>query len=151
MTGAGLLLLGLLSLLPASDMAIALCNRAVTNVFGPRSLPRLALEDGIPPSLRTFVVMPTMLDSVEEITEHVERLETHYLSNRDGDVFFALLTDWRDSDSETEASDAELLAAAIEGIEALNERYAGQADARFFLLHRARLWNPGERKWMGWE
>jgi cyclic beta-1,2-glucan synthetase len=29
----GLLMLGLLSLLPASDMAIALCNRAVTNAF----------------------------------------------------------------------------------------------------------------------
>jgi cyclic beta-1,2-glucan synthetase len=151
LTGAGLLLLGLLSLLPASDMAIALCNRAVTNVFGPRPLPRLALEAGIPPSLRTFVVMPTMLGSKEEIAENVERLETHYLSNRDGDVFFALLTDWRDADSETEPTDAELLAAAAEGIKALNERYAGQTDARFFLLHRARLWNPGERKWMGWE
>ncbi|HLF10982.1 MAG TPA: phosphorylase, partial [Gammaproteobacteria bacterium] len=83
---AGLLVLGVLGLLPASDVAIALSQRFVTKVFGPRILPRLALQDGIPASLRTFVVMPTLLDSTPEIAEHIERLETHYLSNRDGDV-----------------------------------------------------------------
>ncbi len=159
MTWAGLLALGLLGLVPASDIAIALTHRTVTKVFGPRSLPRLALTDGIPASLRTFVVMPTLLGSAEEIAEHVERLETHYLSNRDGEVHFALLTDWRDADTETVATDGELLAAAAAGIEALNASH-GPADpmgsdqtgaARFFLLHRARRWNPSEHKWMGWE
>jgi cyclic beta-1,2-glucan synthetase len=150
----GLLALGLLSLLPASDIAIALGHRVVTNIFGPRALPRLALEEGIPESLRTFVVIPTLLVTVEEIAEHVEQLETHYLSNRDGDVYFALLTDWRDADTETAANDGELLAAAAAGIAALNARY-GSADpagnTRFYHLHRARRWNKGERKWMGWE
>jgi cyclic beta-1,2-glucan synthetase len=182
-TWADLFLLSLLSvlgLLPASDMAIALTHRVVTKVFGPRPLPRLALQDGIPASLRTFVVMPTLLGSRGEIAEQIERLEMHSLSNRDGDVYFALLTDWRDANTETVAGDAELLAAAAAGIEALNARYGpademrgdrgGNSDragsdvtasdrtsgaqtgsARFFHLHRTRLWNPGERKWMGWE
>ena len=154
MSWAGLLALGLLGLLPASDIAIALTHRVVTRVFGPRSLPRLALPDGIPARLRTFVVMPTLLGAAEEIAEQVERLETHYLSNRDGEVYFALLTDWRDADAETAATDGELLAAAAAGVEALNARH-GPADqtgtARFFLLHRARRWNPSERRWMGWE
>jgi cyclic beta-1,2-glucan synthetase len=153
-TGFGLLLLGLLALLPASDMAIAIGHRIVTKILGPRTLPRLALEDGIPTSLRTFVVMPTLLDSTPQIAELIERLEIHYLSNRDGDVYFALLTDWRDADTETIAADGELLAAAADGIRALNARH-GPVDqsgsARFFHLHRARLWNPSERKWMGWE
>ncbi len=154
LTWAGLLALGLLGLVPASDVAIALVHRAVTKAFGPRSLPRMALQDGIPASLRTFVVMPTMLGSTVEIAEHVERLETHYLSNRDGHVHFALLTDWRDADTETVATDGELLAAAAAGIEALNARHGPEPQtgaARFFLLHRARRWNPSERKWMGWE
>jgi cyclic beta-1,2-glucan synthetase len=159
MSWAGLLALGMLGLVPASDIAIALTHRVVNNAFGPRSLPRLALTDGIPASLRTFVVMPTLLGTAEEIAEHVERLETHYLSNRDGEVYFALLSDWRDADAETAATDGELLAAATAGIEALNARH-GAADrkggdqtgtARFFLLHRARRWNPSEHKWMGWE
>ncbi|HLF10454.1 MAG TPA: glucoamylase family protein, partial [Gammaproteobacteria bacterium] len=75
-------------------------------------------------------------------------------SNRDGDVYFALLTDWSDADTEAVATDGELVAAAAAGIHALNARH-GPADdtgsARFFHLHRARIWNQSERKWMGWE
>jgi cyclic beta-1,2-glucan synthetase len=151
---AGLLVLGLLGLLPASDMATAFTHRIVTKTFLPASLPRLALQDGIPASLRTFVVMPTMLGCVAEIAEHIERLEMHFLSNRDGEVYFALLTDWRDADAETVATDAELLAAATAAIQALNARYSPighTSHPRFFLLHRARIWNQSERKWMGWE
>ena len=153
-SGAGLLALALLGLLPASDMAIALTHRMVTKAFLPQSLPRLGLQDGIPASLRTFVVMPTMLGCAAEIAEHIERLEMHYLSNRDGDVYFALLTDWRDADAETVVADVELLAAAAVALQALNARYGpvGQTGhPRFFLLHRARIWNQSERKWMGWE
>jgi cyclic beta-1,2-glucan synthetase len=58
---AGLLLVGLLALVPASDLAIALVNREVTELLGPRVLPRLALRDGLPADLRTLVVVPTLL------------------------------------------------------------------------------------------
>jgi cyclic beta-1,2-glucan glucanotransferase len=151
---AGLLVLGLLGLLPASDMAIAFTHRIVTKAFPPQGLPRLALGDGIPSSLRTFVVMPTMLGCAAEIAGHIERLEMHYLSNRDGDVYFALLTDWLDADAETVATDAELLAAATAATQALNARYGSvehTGHPRFFHLHRGRVWNQSERKWMGWE
>ena len=57
----GLLLVGLLALIPASDLAIALVNREVTEMLGPRALPRLALRDGVPEELRTLVVVPTLL------------------------------------------------------------------------------------------
>ena len=150
----GLLVLGLLGLLPASDMAVAFTHRIVTKAFLPQRLPRLALQDGIPASLRTFVVMPTMLGCAADIAEHIERLEMHYLSNREGDVYFALLTDWRDADAETVAADVELLAAATAAIQALNARYGPvehTGHPRFFHLHRARIWNQSERKWMGWE
>ncbi|HUL63078.1 MAG TPA: glucoamylase family protein [Burkholderiaceae bacterium] len=154
LTWAGLLALGVLSLLPASDMAVAITHRLVAAVFPPHRLPRLALQNGVPASLRTFVAMPTLLGSATEIAEHIERLETHFLSSRVGEVYFALLTDWHDADTEVVPGDAELLAAAAAGIEALNARY-GPADAagtaRFYQLHRARIWNASERKWMGWE
>ena len=41
-------LLGLLALVPASDLAIALVNRNIMELLGPRALPRLALRDGVP-------------------------------------------------------------------------------------------------------
>jgi len=57
---AWLVLLGLVAAIPASDLAIDLVNRAVMELLGPRRLPRLALRDGVPSSLRTMVVVPTL-------------------------------------------------------------------------------------------
>ena len=148
-----LILLGFLAVIPASDLAVALVNRAVMALLGPRSLPRLELHDGVPPSLRTLVVVPTLLTSEADIEEQVNRLEIHFLANPDGDLHFALLSDWRDAPTETMPEDDQLLAAAIDGIERLNARNGPPpaVGARFLLLHRKRLWNAGEGKWMGWE
>ena len=153
--GAGiphLVLLGLLAAVPASDLAIALVNRGVTDLLGPRPLPRLEMPV-IPENLRTIVVVPTLLTSKDEISEQVERLEIHYLANSDGDLRFALLSDWADATTETLPNDEDLLAAAINGIADLNKRHGSAPGGgnRFFLFHRKRLWNESEGKWMGWE
>ncbi|MBI2466412.1 MAG: hypothetical protein HYV62_01090 [Candidatus Rokubacteria bacterium] len=150
---AGLVLLGLLALVPASDLAIALVNRLMMERFGPRTLPRLELRDGVPSSLRTMVVVPTLLTDRAEIQEQIERLEVHYLANPDGDLRFALLSDWTDAPAERMPGDDDLLAAATEGIAGLNRRHgpAPGGDERFLLFHRRRVWNGGERKWIGWE
>ncbi len=149
----GLVFVGLLAAVPASDLAIALINRLVMGLLGPRRLPRMELRHGIPEELRTIVVMPTLLTTPEEIAEHVERLEVHYLANSGGDLRFALLSDWLDALSETLPSDDGLLAVAIEGIAGLNKKYgpASSGGERFFLFHRKRLWNECNEKWMGWE
>jgi len=149
----GLVLLGLLAAVPASDLAIALINRAVTNVLGPRTLPRLELRTGVPEHLRTIVAVPTLLTTQHEIEKQVERLEVHYLANPDGDLHFALLSDWVDAPSESLSGDDELLATAVDGIARLNKRYgpAPSGGERFLLFHRKRVWNECERKWMGWE
>jgi cyclic beta-1,2-glucan synthetase len=147
-----LLLLGLLAVVPASELAIALINRNVTDVFGPRTLPRLEIKK-IPETLRTIIVVPTLLTSEEVINEQVERLEIHYLANSDGDLRFALLSDWVDANTETLPNDAALLSAASVGIANLNKRHGSAPGSgnRFFLFHRRRLWNESEQKWMGWE
>ncbi len=152
-TVAGLVCLGLIALVPASDLAMALINRTVMAILGPRSLPRMALRNGIPKELRTIVVVPTLLTSREGIDELVERLEVHYLANADDDLRFALLSDWRDAPSESIPGDAELLARVVEGIAHLNKQYgpAAGGGSRFVLLHRRRVWNESEQVWMGWE
>ena len=153
MSTIGLVLLGILSAFPASDLAIALINRAVTDWLGPRTLPRLELKTGIPEYLRTLVVMPTLLTHKQEVEDLLARLEIHYLANPDGNVHFALLSDWKDAPNEHLATDDELLKTATEGIAQLNLRYGpapGGGD-RFLLFHRRRLWNESEGKWMGWE
>src|ERR1700690_3761891 len=148
-SGKALFLLGFLALLPASDLAIALINRAVTDWLGPRSLPRLDLRKGIPEHLRTIVVMPILLTRHHEVEELVSRLEIHYLANSEGNLHFALLSDWVDAPSETLPTDDGLLATAERGIADLNNRYgpAPGRGERFLLFHRRRLWNEDEGKW----
>lgn len=148
-----LVLLGLLVLVPASDLAIALVNRMIMGLLGPRALPKLALREGVPSELRTVVVIPTLLTGQAQIAEQIERLEVHYLANSEGDLRFALLSDWTDAPSETMLQDDTLLAATVEGIAQLNRRHglAQDGSARFLLFHRRRGWSKGEQKWMGWE
>ena len=150
---ATLLLLGLLALVPASDLAIAVLNRSVTALLVPRMLPRLALRGGVPASLRTMIVVPTLLTEPGEVDEQIGRLEVHYLANPDGDVRFALLSDWTDAPTQSLPGDEVTLAAARAAIGCLNRRHGdvpGGGD-RFLLFHRRRLWNESEQTWMGWE
>jgi cyclic beta-1,2-glucan synthetase len=148
-----LLLLALLALIPASDLAIALLNRSVSAVVSPRPLPRLELRYGVPTDLRCMVVVPMLLTDAAEVEQQVERLEVHYLANPDGDVYFAVLSDWMDAPAEHMPDDDATLAAAREGIARLNRRHGAvpHGGERFLLFHRRRLWNDRERTWMGWE
>ncbi|HLQ36931.1 MAG TPA: glucoamylase family protein, partial [Planctomycetota bacterium] len=76
----------------------------------------------------------------------------HHLASPDDDLCFALLSDWTDSATEHGSGDDELLGAAAEGIARLNRRHGpAPGGARFLLLHRRRVWNQGEGKWIGWE
>ena len=128
-----LALVGLLCLIPVSELAIGVVNRIFTSLVHPRPLPKLALREGIPAASRTMVVVPTMLASSEGIQRLLEDLEVRYLANRDASLHFALLTDFRDAHTETLPDDEDLVAAAASGITQLNERHGSD---RFFLLHR---------------
>jgi cyclic beta-1,2-glucan synthetase len=153
--GGGPLELGLLAALgaiSAIDVAVAVVNRVVSLFVRAVALPGLALLEGVPEALRTIVVMPTMLTHETEIAELAERLEIHYLSSPEGDLHFALLSDWTDADAEILEGDARLLACARDNIEALNKRYApAPGGPRFLLMHRRRVWSESERRWIGWE
>ena len=147
-----LIALSCAALFPAWEAAVTLTNRFVVASFAPSILPGLALRAGIPEHLRTMVVIPTLLSDPQDIKEQVELLEVHYLGNADGDIRFALLTDWKDADSEKVPGDEHQLVAAQNAIAELNRRHPLTEGApRFFLFHRRRLWNPQEGKWMGWE
>jgi cyclic beta-1,2-glucan synthetase len=150
--GAWIGLLGILGAIPAVDVAVALVNRGAVWGFGAARLPALALREGIPLHLRTLVAVPMLLTTPEAIEEQIERLEIHHLASPEGDLLFALLSDWVDAATEHTEGDDALLAVAALGIARLNQRYGPAAGgARFLLLHRGRIWNEGEGRWLGWE
>ncbi|HKP97022.1 MAG TPA: glycosyl transferase, partial [Fibrobacteria bacterium] len=150
---AALVLLGLLGAVPLSEGAMALMNRFIITLIPPRTLPKLDFSKGIPGACRTLVAIPALLRTDRDARELLERLEVHYLANPDGDIRFALLSDWADAPEEEMPGDRALLQTAIEGTADLNERYGPLPDGgpRFLLLHRKRLWNERDGQWLGWE
>jgi cyclic beta-1,2-glucan synthetase len=137
-------------LIPASQAALAFMNPLVNHLLSPRRLPRLDFSQGIPDDSRTFVVVPTLLLSRTGVERLLERLEIHYLANRDPNLSFALLTDFADSPRAYGDND-HLLDFCAKGIELLNARYSSADGSPFYLFHRRREWNDSESVWMGHE
>ncbi|KKN48668.1 hypothetical protein LCGC14_0650660 [marine sediment metagenome] len=140
-----------MGLIGGSALAVSLVNRVVAMFLPPRALPRLDFSEGIPDSERTMVVVPTLVDSTQKIDDLLEALEIRYLGNRDGNLFFALLTDFRDASTCTLPEDESLLAYARAAINTLNATYKDDRPCIFYLFHRPRVWNAIERVWMGYE
>jgi cyclic beta-1,2-glucan synthetase len=145
--GTALLLVAALTAIPASELTIHIVQRLIATWVPPRRLPRLELER-IPASARTMVIVPTLLDSEDQVVAFLAHLEVQAAGNVDRHLHFAVLSDFRDAATETRPHDAAILDAARAGIDALNEKHGA---GRFFLFHRLRQWNEQEGRWMGWE
>lgn len=141
----------LIAVFPALDLAISVVNRFFAFFLPPRLLPKLNDKTDVPDSLRTMVVMPTMLVSPQDALRQIENLEVHFLGNPDPGLQFAILSDFRDAQEKHAVGDEAILKAAEEAINQLNRKYSSRHGDRFFMLHRERLWNASENVWMGWE
>ena len=150
---SAIVMLMLAGFLPAIELAFAIVNQAITREVQPQIIPSLELTKGIPDDARTFIVIPTLLSDAAGIDKLINQLEIHHLATQQDNVFYALLSDWTDSQLETTAEDEALWDRARDGIRRLNDIYASVAheQARFFIFHRRRQWNAGEMRWMGWE
>ena len=165
-------LLALALMIPVLAVATSLFNWLITLMIRPCILPKLDFKDEIPDPFQTLVVIPALITSREEIDSLAHQLELHYLRNPEPGLLFALLTDFRDADSETLPEDDGLIQYATAAIETLNGKYdcpspgndtrsvsgEGQVEGAhqggvklFYFLHRKRLWNPSEGRWIGWE
>jgi len=135
----------------AAQLAIALVNWISTIIVKPRLLPRMDYSKSIPAEYRTLIVIPTMLNSIDYITQLAEDLEIRYLANPEEHLHYGLLTDYNDALQENMPEDEELLLYAENRIEALNRKYNAEEEDIFFLFHRPRQWNAKEGRWMGYE
>ena len=75
-------LIGIVSLLSVSQLAIALVNWLTTRLVAPRPLPRMDFSKGIPPESSALVVVPTMLTGTENIEHLTDALEVRFLANQ---------------------------------------------------------------------
>ena len=134
-----------------TQFSVSMVNWVCTLLTPPRPVEQLDLSAEIPIECRTIVVVPTMLTSPSGLESLLEQLEVRFLGNRDRNLYFALLTDFGDADIETQPHDQDLIDLARQGIELLNQKYAGDRKDTFFLFHRPRVYNEQEGVWMGRE
>lgn len=141
----------LLVCIPASELALSLTNTIAGYIYSPSMFPKLEFRQGIPEEMASFVIVPALLTSPARARELVSQMEVCYLANREANLFFALVGDFRDAPSEKMDGDDDITRAAISGIEELNAKYPTQGVPIFYYLHRSRTYNSSQGRWMGWE
>lgn len=140
-------LVGALSVIPASEIAVKLVNWTLLHFIPVKFIPKLELSGGIPAEGATFVIIPTLLTSPEMATELVRRLEVFYHANSSDNLYFALVGDFRDGPSASGEHDQAIIDAANAEVTRLNQTYGD----RFFYLNRRRVYNPASGVYAGWE
>lgn len=141
----------LLSLVPASVLAITILNWAITRTLPPRTLCKLDFRRGLPADCRTIVAIPVVIAGAAEVPSLAEQMETHWLSNPDPNLRIALLADLADAPAERLPGDEIVEHALADEVRRLNQRYPSGGSGPFHLLLRPRLHNPGQGCWMAWE
>ena len=141
----------LLLAVPCSELAISFVNTVVSHVLKPSRLPKLELKDGIPQELATFVIIPTLLPNPARAKDLAEQLEVYYLANREKNLYFALVGDFKDAGSETQEADESIINEALEEIKKLNDKYSADGRDIFYYMHRKRTYHKSQGRWMGWE
>ncbi|TCM96561.1 cellobiose phosphorylase [Paenibacillus sp. BK033] len=150
LSSAGIAAVCLALLFPVSEWVMTGLNFGIERICRAKPLLRFDYSSGIAAEAATMVVIPAIWSTIQEAEELADRLEVHYLGNRDSNIHYALLGDFADAREESLASDEPLIAAVKARIDSLNRMY-GDSGTTFHYYQRARQWNPGEGTFMGWE
>ncbi len=143
-----LALLGAMAMFPLGELSIQIVNALVISLLPPQPLPKMDFKEGIPSQNATLVTVPMLLSSRKVVDQQIEKLEVRFLANRESNLFFSLLSDFKDAPDPEVEGDRDLLQAARDGISTLNRRYPGE---HFLLFHRRRVWSESEGMWIGRE
>ncbi|WAG69542.1 cyclic beta 1-2 glucan synthetase [Clostridium sp. CF011] len=138
-------------LVPCSEIVISIFNWSVSVLSTPSFIPKMDFKEVIPEKYSTVVVIPTLLNNPSRVVELINDLEVYYLANAQENLFFALLGDFKDSDTEEEVEDKSIVNVGILAIESLNKKYCKPDKKIFFFLNRHRQYNEKENKWIGFE
>ncbi len=144
----------IITLLAAMPLLIGISMEITNFIFTRRikvqKIPSLNYLKEIRSEARTFVVMPVIVSSKEQGMGYMDRLQKHYLANRQTNLFFALLLDFEDCPDPFMTKDEVIENALVARMKELNELYPSEHQ-RFSLFLRCRKWNQAENCYMGWE
>ena len=142
---------GVMLIIPASEIVVTCINWIVGKNVPIRHIPKIDLKDGIEENQKSIVIVPTIINSVESGKELVDKLEVIYLSNKEENLYFAILADFQDSNEKVKDKDNEINNSIIKEIKKLNNKYCKGEKDKFFFFNRERIYNPHEGVFMGRE
>ena len=147
---AGFFVLPLFGVLPFSFVGAHLFQRLFIRLSARLSpalpLPRLQ-KKALPQGHRFLICVPTLLLDRAHALRMVRQLSILHLSNGSPRFDYMLLSDFADADGEETPQDSDILHALEMGLQALNDA----CGVRFHALHRRRVWDPGEGRFIGSE
>lgn len=138
-------------LIPASEIVLSVIRIRKSKTTTPSHILALDYSAGIPSHSKTIVIIPTLVTSKNRTKELLSQLELYYLSNRDENIYFALLGDFKDAKEKVLESDEEINKYGLAEVKALNNKYFKEGNEHFFFLNRERFFNPKEKVYMGRE
>ena len=141
----------ILLIIPISEFV----NQSIQYILGktvkPKLIPKMDFYNGITPENATFVVIPTIIKTREKVQELFRKLEVFYLANKSENLYFAVLGDCSESDSQEEKFDKEVIEEGLKHAKNLNKKYAKMGFPIFHFIYRERQYNNAEEKYLGWE
>lgn len=135
-------------ILPVSEWVVAIMHELICLSCRPIKLLRYDFSEKLPEDAKTMVVMPIIWSSIAEVDDVIDRLHVHYLANRQENIYFGILADFADAETEILPDDQKIINHARNRVEALREKYGTN---KFFLFHRSRQYHSTDKIYMGWE
>ncbi|WP_172856646.1 glucoamylase family protein [Thermoanaerobacterium sp. RBIITD] len=149
-SASNLVIMVAVSLIPVSEIAVQAVNWTLMHINKPTIIPKIELKNGIPDDSATMVIIPTLLTSVKRVKELLSQLEVIYIANKEKNLYFALVGDFKDTKEEKLPDDDKIVESALNGIKKLNKKYSPEKDV-FFYFHRKRIFCKMQESFMGWE
>ena len=142
-------IVGLLLIIPLSELIKTVLDFIILSFTAPAHVPRMELENGIPPAGRTICVISALLTSEGSGAVLGRRLEEFRFAARDcgENLLFGILADLPDSKDKTSYDDEKYINSAKNAVDGLNEKYRGG----FFFFVRERSFNKADNCYSAWE
>ena len=138
-------------IIPIENIITKIIQFILSKTIKPKPIPKLDFQNGVPEEYATFIVIPTILKTKEQVKKLMEKLEVYYIANKSENLYFVLLGDCSSSQKEIEDFDEEVIQAGVSEVRKLNEKYSNIEFDRFSFIYRKRIWNEKEDSYLGWE
>lgn len=132
------------------EIADKLVNYVIRKCVHPKILPRFDFAKTVDEKYPTYVIMPTIISSIEKLDNMIKKMEVTYLANRSQNMYYMLIGDCMSSDKAVIDIDKKIVDYAKKRLDELNQKY--EAPHKIFnFMYRKRVFSKGENCYMGYE